>query len=360
MCAVICSSALFAESDEVLNEEEIVEIAVVSTEVVDVDGSIEIAESEEEAIEIVDPEAIAAEEFARRAEQLKEQAEKSPLAAAKYAEFLENYDENFEKYMEHAKLAAKEVEAYAEKSERLKDSPNKFLGQFDTYFASNILDVGCGDGKVASFMARNNPEAIVTGIDISPSQIELAEEKFSDQENLFFEIQDASSIRSKKQFDLITSFNVMQWVEDQSIALSGFYRSMAPGGKLCIEMQAGLPRALESALTEMISSVKWAEYFTEFSPVWNFCQAREYGPLLKDAGFSIERLQSYSKCEAFSSRVEFHGFLKEWIPHAKQVPEYLQDAFINELINFYQYELADDEVEGIRFSVPTLVAVASK
>ncbi len=341
ICTVFCSSVVFAESDDSLNAEEYVEIT-------------------NESIEVVNLDAKYAEEFAQLAEKFAEQADKSTKAAAEYAKFLENYEENERKYIDHMKNAAEEAEKFVEKSERLKDSPNDFLGRFDTSFASDILDVGCGDGEVASFMARINPEATVIGIDISSSMVEFAKESFSDQENLFFAVQDVQSLSLNGKFDLITSFNVMQWVQDQRKALSSFYKSLAHGGKLCIQMQAGLPRAMESALSDMVSSERWAEYFTDFSPDWQLYQAREYGPLLKDAGFSIVRLQTFTKREIFSSREEFHGFLNEWLPHLNSIPPYLHNAFINELINFYLEEQTDDGKEGIRFFVPALEVVATK
>jgi len=135
---------------------------------------------------------------------------------------------------------------YAKNSESQKSSADDFLKATQLQGVDAILDVGCGDGKVTAALARAIPQGSVIGVDVSPSMIETA--KIFTSKNLTFQVQDAAQLDFDSQFDLITSFTVMQWVLEQSQALQCFEKALKPGGKLWIQMPIGLPMAMHQAL----------------------------------------------------------------------------------------------------------------
>lgn len=52
----------------------------------------------------------------------------------------------------------------------------EYLLKQDTFFAGDILDIGCGNGILTCFLALQHPDARVTGIDLSHNAISIAKE----------------------------------------------------------------------------------------------------------------------------------------------------------------------------------------
>lgn len=64
--------------------------------------------------------------------------------------------------------------------------------------SENVLDVGCGDGKVTAEIARSAPQGRILGVDASPEMIAFAQATFppAAAANLKFQICDARKIGS--------------------------------------------------------------------------------------------------------------------------------------------------------------------
>lgn len=63
------------------------------------------------------------------------------------------------------------------------------------YPGANVLDIGCGNGRW--FESLKNEKLNYTGIDFSPSLIELAREKYGERENCSFHVMKANEISSE-------------------------------------------------------------------------------------------------------------------------------------------------------------------
>jgi trans-aconitate 2-methyltransferase len=249
---------------------------------------------------------------------------------------------------------------YAKNSNSQQASADDFLQGMSLQGIRAILDVGCGDGKITAAMAQAIPEGTVVGVDISPSMVEVAQKRFSRVENLQFQIQDAARLTFVEQFDLITSFTVMQWVLKQAEALAGFKRALKPGGKLWIQVPTGLPQAMEQALEKTIASDAWKKDFVQFQAPWRFYQAEEYKKLVEDAQFQITSLTVSTKHEKFPSRVAFHSFLRQWFPYLRPLAEEKKDQFLQDLLDRYLQILPPDQEGRVSFIVDRLEVEALK
>jgi len=94
---------------------------------------------------------------------------------------------------------------------------HRILGYHD-FFTNNIapsdrvLDIGCGNGACANAIAKKATQ--VTGIDISKNNIQIAKEKFSNN-NPSYLIGDATVYDFKENFDVIILSNVLEHIENR-------------------------------------------------------------------------------------------------------------------------------------------------
>jgi ubiquinone/menaquinone biosynthesis C-methylase UbiE len=95
---------------------------------------------------------------------------------------------------------------------------------------NRLLDIACGTGL--SFVTMLDRGWKVTGCDISPAMLEIAEEKFGDRAELF--VADMRELPEVGEFDLIWAINdplnYLLSVEELEATLDGMRRNLAPAG----------------------------------------------------------------------------------------------------------------------------------
>jgi SAM-dependent methyltransferase len=107
-----------------------------------------------------------------------------------------------------------------------------------------ILDVGCGTGRHAIELTRRGYP--VTGIDLSPSQLQRAREKAAEAGlDIPFLVQDARNMTFEGAFDLVImlcegGFPLMDTDEENYRILGGAARALRPGGKFIFTTTNGL------------------------------------------------------------------------------------------------------------------------
>lgn len=100
--------------------------------------------------------------------------------------------------------------------------------------AAHVLDVGCGNGYVLSRYARAG--AVVTGVDITSTAIDLTRKRF-EIENLagqFQEIDGAALPFPDNSFDVVCSMGVLHHIADPKPIVQEMWRVLKPGGRLIV------------------------------------------------------------------------------------------------------------------------------
>jgi 2-polyprenyl-3-methyl-5-hydroxy-6-metoxy-1,4-benzoquinol methylase len=119
---------------------------------------------------------------------------------------------------------------------------------------ATILDVGCGSGWLSEFFARLGYR--VTGIDISPEMIRVAEQRLSrspfgldHQSPLSYEFltHDIETAPLKRTFDAIVCYDSLHHFEDATSVLRNLNSMLNPGGQLFIAEGERPPEGSESA-----------------------------------------------------------------------------------------------------------------
>jgi SAM-dependent methyltransferase len=110
------------------------------------------------------------------------------------------------------------------------------LVAFDGYRGRSVLEVGCGAAIDLARFARGGAEA--TGIDLSPSAIELARANFS-QQGLEgrFEVADGEHLPfPDNAFDLVYAHGVVQYTADPQRLVDECRRVLKPGGEAVFQV----------------------------------------------------------------------------------------------------------------------------
>lgn len=98
-----------------------------------------------------------------------------------------------------------------------------------------VLDIGCGTGEGALFLAREFPSARVRGVDISPEMIHIAQSRvgLDPEGRVAFKVADASELPwPEDSFDLVAQLNMPPF-------FSEIARVLRPGGHAIVAASSG-------------------------------------------------------------------------------------------------------------------------
>jgi SAM-dependent methyltransferase len=101
-----------------------------------------------------------------------------------------------------------------------------------------LLDMGAGTGWTSVFLAKRGYQ--VTGVDISPQMIDLAEKNREryEAENLEFRVSDFEDLTYDGEFDCAIFYDSLHHAVDGAQALRSVYGALKPGG-LCVTLEPG-------------------------------------------------------------------------------------------------------------------------
>lgn len=229
-----------------------------------------------------------------------------------------------------------QVRSYVHNSELQRRWAWSFLGPHLKHLNDNeqILDIGCGDGRISADIAKFVPQGSVTGIDPSTSMLAWAKKQYHPLEypNLTFQEGGFLNPNTSQSFDLIVSFCALQHCPDQQAALSNLKTILKPGGKILILVPAMDNPAWNLARNRTQSSAKWSTYWQHFTPR-KFLTPERYTELLKSAGFLPIKVELIKTADPFVDRLE----IVDWLlgTFAPVVPAALARDFYHEWVDTY-------------------------
>jgi len=160
------------------------------------------------------------------------------------------------------------------------------LDQYDEYLpeTGTIVDMGCGYGLVANYLALCLPNSKVTGVDLDAKRIQIASATVGSRKNIQFVNADAISWSMQDECSMIIMTDFLHHVsfENQKIMLQYAYDNLQDNGALIIsEVDASIRpiyKYWNSCLFDIIFYPLSISYFSKSSILLS---------ILRDLGFEI-------------------------------------------------------------------------
>ncbi len=163
--------------------------------------------------------------------------------------------------------------------------------------AKYILDVGCGIGGSARYLAKKF-DAEVVGITLSPVQVKRAKAltlASGLSQPILFMVEDAlTPTFPPASFDLIWSLESAEHIPRKSRLLLNWYRLLQPGGKVL--MATWCHRPIPPDLTE--NEKRFLQQIYDAYHLPQFISLDMYGALMEDIGFTDVETADWSKAVA--------------------------------------------------------------
>jgi len=228
---------------------------------------------------------------------------------------------------------------YKQYSQAQQEWGRELIKKLNLEGTEDVLDLGCGDGKVTAGIANRIYSGSVVGVDSSKSMIKLATKQYSANKypNLSFMVMDAVDLSFEEQFDVVFSSAALHWVKDHKPVVEGLYRSLKSGGKILLQMGGeGNAEVIRSVFGESQAANKWQQYFTDFEFPYGFLGIEEYRELLVGSGFSINRVELIKKDMQHEGKPGLEGWIRTtWLPYTERIPEEKREQFINTVSSRY-------------------------
>ncbi|MGD8406225.1 MAG: methyltransferase domain-containing protein [Anaerolineales bacterium] len=95
-----------------------------------------------------------------------------------------------------------------------------------------VVDLGCGTGKLTCRLADSLPNSKVLGLDSSPQMLERSQEYV--RPGLHFELGNQAELDG--QWDLIISNAALHWSEDHEALIPHLFRCLKPDGQIAVQV----------------------------------------------------------------------------------------------------------------------------
>jgi len=191
----------------------------------------------------------------------------------------------------------------------------------------DIIDIGCGDGKITAEIANYLPNGTVLGIDASENMIQVCKQYYGHIKNLSFQCISADNFVISMKFDIVVSFFTFHWIENQYKALNNIYQMLKQGGVLIIKTSSGnCPE-----IAEVFERESWGKQIPLGQNMWYGKTADEYEQILIKCGFKNIKIETIQASRFFNTTVDFVNYAMGWVPHVTGLSNNKAIAFAHDL-----------------------------
>ena len=232
---------------------------------------------------------------------------------------------------------------YNEKSQRQYQLGINLINEIKFNENENILDLGCGPGKISTILAKNNPSCNVVGIDIDKNMIEQAKInlKKAGFKNVSFYLVDFLKYEPKIKFDVIFSNSVIHWIDDKQGVFQKIKNILNPKGRVGIQMPSSKNLGEISPLfMKPINQLKLHDHFANWKYPLRRISRKKLNEIIEPLGFSSINIVLKNVPMKFLTFEDLLDFLKSapLIPIISYLPEEFKEKYLNSLLGFLKQE----------------------
>lgn len=150
-----------------------------------------------------------------------------------------------------------------------------------------VLDVGCGTGRLTGEIASRVPQGRVVGVDRSASMLATAAAFLRAQpRGTALVLADATALPFRRAFDAVFSGATFHWIHDHAALFRSIITALRPGGRLVAQCGGGPNLAVLYARADaLIRQPRFAPYFEDWSEPTYFADVDTTVRRLTAAGF---------------------------------------------------------------------------
>lgn len=231
-----------------------------------------------------------------------------------------------------------EADFYDSKSQVQYNLGLKLIEFLNVQNNENILDIGCGPGRLTLEIAKMTPDGVVIGVDYNQDMIIKALENLwkSGLTNTQFLYENILQYEPQMQFNAIFSNSALHWIQETQELYQKIYTLLAPGGRLVAQMPAkGSLDKFISAFMVPIQPLGFGEYFRNWSYPIKFIIPKALQRILSSIGYIDMQIWEEDQEIQFQTSQEVLDFLKtaSIVPILSQLPPEKRDSYLSYLLD---------------------------
>jgi trans-aconitate 2-methyltransferase len=162
------------------------------------------------------------------------------------------------------------------------------LGRLELGGDENVLDAGCGSGRVTEELMKRLPSGRIIAVDGSTAMIAEARGRLGDRAS--YKVADLSELEVDEPVDLVFSTATFHWILDHDRLFERLRAALRPGGRLVAQCGGeGNVAEHARAIATVAARPEFAEHFGDATGIWNFASPEETEAKLRAAGFDQVR-----------------------------------------------------------------------
>lgn len=206
----------------------------------------------------------------------------------------------------------------------------------------DVVDAGCGSGRVTERLLERVPEGTLLAVDGSEAMVTKAKERLGDRAS--YMVTDLSELELDDPVDLVFSTATFHWILDHDRLFSKVHEALRPGGRLVAQCGGeGNVAKHALAIAKAAADPEFSSHFGAANSIWNFAGPEETEARLRGAGFTDVRCWLEPKPVQPSDPVAFTSTVTLG-PLLAQLPEEKHRPFVDAVLAEAEQPLVLDYV----------------
>lgn len=199
-----------------------------------------------------------------------------------------------------------------------------------------VIDAGCGTGRLTAELMQKLPEGRLVAIDRSWNMLLTARANLRPEfgPRISYVRVALPAMPFSGWADVVFSTATFHWVKDHETLFAEILNALKPGGRLFAQCGGGPNlRAAHALAEDVMRRPPFAQYFGDWSGLWEFSNAEEAAARLRAAGFVDVDTSVEPAPTTLADEASYREFVTTVIynPHLERLPMDLRLPFIDEV-----------------------------